>query len=966
MTGRGHVSSPNRPVGLPGFNMHEPHLFAPVLLDAISDGVLAFDRECRYTLWNAVMERISGLPAAEVIGKHAFTLFPFLVETGESVYFEQALRGETVSSHHRPFTVPSTGKRGFFEGHYRPLRDRDDNIVGGLGVIRDVTAEQQLKEREESLHLHYRVLQSMREGVSVSDEDGVILYTNPAEDAMFGYAPGELCGQHVTAQNAYPPEENARRVAAVMETLRREGIWVGEWLNRRKDGTTFTTRAKITAFETNGKRLWVCVQDDVTQEKAAEQALKRRSDELRLALEASRMGPWQWDAATDVVTFSEAAARIFGIPPGPQMTWTAMRELLHPDDREHARTAVEAAIAQHGDYDIEYRVNRPGGESCWVSAKGRATYDAQGKVRGMLGVVQDVTERKRAEQALIDETRAVETINRVGQLLAAELDLRNLLQALTDAATEISDAQFGSFFYNAVNERGEYYMLYTLSGASRDAFKDFPMPRNTEIFGRTFRGEGVVRLDDVTKDPRYGKSAPYYGMPPGHLPVRSYLAVPVLSRTGKVLGGLFVGHERPAVFTSRHERLVTGIAAQAAIALDNARLYQQARDAEKEARQHAAQLSEADRRKDDFLAVLAHELRNPLGAISNALHVMGATPSDSPKHVRAREVALRQVLQQQRLVDDLLDVSRIARGKIQLQLDFLDFARVVREATADHQLALETAGLTLLMEIPDERLVVRGDRARLTQIIGNLLDNARKFTPRGGTVRVRVERANGNVVLVVRDSGVGIEPDTLPLLFSPFAQAERTLDRSQGGLGLGLALVRGFVELHPGGRVEVLSEGPDTGTEFKVSLTLEERPAPSDEPASASPHRGLRVLVVEDIQDVADTMAELLELLGCQSRVAYSGLQGLEAAREFRPDVIFCDIGLPHGITGYDFAQELRADPATAATRLIALSGYGTEADRHRSRESGFDLHLTKPVQPDQLLKALHEVSLRSGDQRDS
>jgi PAS domain S-box-containing protein len=902
------------------------------------------------------------LAASDVIGRHAFTLFPFLVGTGEDKFFLEALAGRSADSLERPYTVPATGRQGFFEGRYRPVKDGEGVVVGGFAVIRDVTASRVLKEREESLKLYFRVLESMKEGVSVSDQDGVIIYTNPAEDAMFGYEPGELHGQHVTVQNAYPPEENARRVSAVIETLKRDGLWVGEWLNRRKDGTAFVSRAQITAFESGGKKLWVCVQEDITRERADERALRQSAEHLALALEAAQLGSWQWDAATDMVSFSERAAAIFGIEPGPQMTWTRMRDLLHPDDRDRARLAVEAAVAERGNYDIEYRVNRPTGGQCWVSARGRATYSADGTALSMLGVVHDITARKAAEQALVEETRAIETISRIGQVLAAELDLQKLLQALTDAATEISDAQFGSFFYKVNDERGESYMLYTLSGARREDFARFPMPRNTAIFGPTFRGEGVIRLDDVQRDPRYGKSPPYHGMPPGHLPVRSYLAVPVSSRTGEILGGLFFGHAQPGIFTQRHERLVTGLAAQAAIALDNARLYQQAREAEQRARERANELVEADRRKDDFLAVLAHELRNPLGAISNALEVMGRSSADDARFRRAREAAVRQVVQQRRLIDDLLDVSRIARGKIELQLAVLDLRNLVHQAVADHQLGLENAGLRLEVDLPADPVHVRGDAARLTQVVGNLLDNARKFTPRGGTVSVRLLREGTMAMLAVRDTGVGVDPEVLPKLFTPFAQAQRTLARSQNGLGLGLALVKGLLGLH-GGHVEAFSARPGLGTEFIVRLDV--MPGPEREPevetleSKSAVTTGFRVLIIEDIPDVAETLSALLALSGCEPRIVTSGQSGLAAAREFRPDVILCDLGLPGGMSGHEAARHLRRDPANAETSLIALTGYGAEEDQRRSREAGFDLHLTKPVQPQHLLAAIAACAKR-------
>lgn len=298
-------------------------------------------------------------------------------------------------------------------------------------------------------------------------------------------------------------------------------------------------------------------------------------DERELLAEAlmfAKLGYWQWDAASDVVTLSAPACAIFGIS-DRQMTWSAMRDLLLEPDRDEARKAVEAAIVSHSDYDIEYRVRRPIDYNIvWVSARGRAKY-SNDSVVGMVGVVEDVTRRKEREAALEEERHSLEILTRTGALIGAELDLEKLVQAVTDAAVELTHAEFGAFFYNVINADGESYTLYTLSGAPREAFSRFPMPRNTAVFGPTFEGAGIVRSDDILKDPRYGKNEPYYGMPKGHLPVCSYLAAPVLARSGEVLGGLFFGHPEVGKFDQRTESIVAGIAGQASIAIDNSRMY---------------------------------------------------------------------------------------------------------------------------------------------------------------------------------------------------------------------------------------------------------------------------------------------------------------------------------------------------------------------------------------------------------
>jgi PAS domain S-box-containing protein len=373
--------------------------------------------------------------------------------------------------------------------------------------------------------------------------------------------------------------------------------------------------------------------------------------------------------------------------------------------------------------------------------------------------------------------------------------------------------------------------------------------------------------------------------------------------------------------------------------------------------QRAEALAEADRQKDQFLAMLAHELRNPLGGISNAVQLLKQLGPAEPRVTRAREIIERQVAHQARLVDDLLDVSRITKGKIVPRRERLDLLRLVRESAEDARGMIEAAGLALHVELPDEPVGVIGDATRLAQVIGNLLHNSAKFTDPGGSVTVRlsevVEGEGPLAVLSVSDTGIGIEPEMLPRVFETFTQADRSLDRSRGGLGLGLALVKGLVELH-GGDVRATSRGPGWGAELSVRLPIAAAPAVAREvanPASA-PLGPSRILIVEDNLDAAESLRDLLELCDCTVEAVYTGPTGLEAARQFRPEVVLCDLGLP-GMDGYQVAAALRRDPDMAGARLIAISGYGQEEDQRRAREAGFELHLIKPVDFAELRRVL-------------
>jgi signal transduction histidine kinase/CheY-like chemotaxis protein len=434
------------------------------------------------------------------------------------------------------------------------------------------------------------------------------------------------------------------------------------------------------------------------------------------------------------------------------------------------------------------------------------------------------------------------------------------------------------------------------------------------------------------------------------LGLRSVMIVP-LSARGRTLGAITF------VTTADSGRrygpddldLAEELARRAAMAIDNARLYREAQEA-------LRVRDEADRRKDQFLAMLGHELRNPLAPLRNAVEVLRMQGAEPATVAWARDLIDRQTAHLTHLVDELLDASRIARGKIRLQRQGLDLAVLVRASAQDHRPELESAGLTLEVDTPPGPVWVNGDGVRLAQVIGNLLNNARKFTDRGGRVTVSLRQAVGQAVVGVRDTGIGIDPAVLPGLFQVFNQVPTSLDRSQGGLGLGLALVKGLVELHGGG-VSAASDGPGRGTEISFRLPVAEgEEAPAAAPQARPEVRPCKVLIVEDNHDAADTLRMLLGLAGHEVAVAYSGPEGVARARQLLPDAVLCDLGLP-GMSGFDVARTLRGDPATAAARLIAVSGYGQEEDHRKARAAGFDHALVKPVDLAEVLGLLGETN---------
>jgi PAS domain S-box-containing protein len=385
-------------------------------------------------------------------------------------------------------------------------------------------------------------------------------------------------------------------------------------------------------------------------------------------------------------------------------------------------------------------------------------------------------------------------------------------------------------------------------------------------------------------------------------------------------------------------------------------------DLDERVRERTQALEEADRHKSEFLDVLSHELRNPLAPILSGIFVLESLPPASPQAGRARAAIRRQAEHLTRIVDDLLDVTRIARGKVRLRRDVFDLVELVRRTCEDHGILFEGVDVAMRVAVPDGPVPVDADPTRIAQVVGNLLSNASKFTPPGGAVTVGLAVAGDRAEITVTDTGIGIYPEQLVRLFQPFAQEERGLARTRGGLGLGLALSKGLVELH-GGDLAATSEGPGRGARFVVSLPLAQQRgelvaiAPARSGGGVPPAR--RVVVIEDNVDAARTLADVLEVLGYEVRVALDGTSGLALARALSPDVVVCDIGLPD-VDGYQVARLVRSDAALRTVRLIALSGYAGPEDRERSRRAGFDAHLAKPARLDELTALLGEPGARA------
>lgn len=498
-----------------------------------------------------------------------------------------------------------------------------------------------------------------------------------------------------------------------------------------------------------------------------------------------------------ITSWNKSAERIFGYTER-EIVGKHISMIIPPDRMEEEADIIRMMKAGQKTGHFETVRIRKGGMPIELSISVSPIRNAAGEIIGASKIARDITLQKQAEQAMRRYTERLEVINDTGRAIAAELNANNILQKVTDATTRLSGAAFGAFFYNKTDAAGEIYTLFTIAGASRAAFEKLGMPRNTAVFSKTFSGEGPFRSPDITRDPRYGHNAPHKGMPEGHLPVVSYLAVPVLSASGLVIGGLFFGHPQPNRFDEEHEKLVVAIASLAGIALEKAKLYEE--------------VQTLNERKDEFIGFASHELKTPLTTLKGYLQLAERAPAAMPELVPKLN---KQVDRLNAIISDLLDLSKISGGALDfhfvpssLHALLRDAAEMIRAGTGTHEIELE---------LTRDDVWIPMDAPKMGQVLTNLLSNAVKFSPQAGRVKMSMEKFGDRVRIAVQDWGPGIPEEHGEKIFSRFYRIDRERNRTPG-LGLGLYLSREIVTAHHG-RIWVESE-PGVGSVFHVELPL--------------------------------------------------------------------------------------------------------------------------------------------------
>jgi PAS domain S-box-containing protein len=783
--------------------------------------------------------------------------------------------------------------------------------------------------------------------------EGLIISWNAAATRIYGHKQSDAVGQHITA--LIPPEFRDEEQRILDKVRRGERVAHFETTRATKDGRR--VRVSLAVSPVRDATGTVIAASETARDIEAQKLAERATAQLAAIVEFSDDAVVSKTLDGIIQSWNKGAQRIFGYTP-EEMIGKPITTIIPPELQGEESMIMErirnGLPVEHFDTT---RIAKDG-HRVSISLTVSPIRNAQGKVIGASKIARDVSQRKRAERELVESRRrlaaeaaALVRLSEASTRLWQSRSLASGLDEVLRTVKELTGATKGNV--QLVNAGRNTLSIVAYDGFDAGflaAFEHLSMDNSRAACGRALASGGPVAIEDVLTDPAY---AEYHDIARA-AGYRAVVSVPLFGADGSKLGAIsvhFPSPHRPAEAEMRRLQLYCR---QASDFIQRIRL-------EHTLRQREDALREADSRKNEFLALLAHELRNPIAPIRYALAMMRKPGASAEQRARAEDIIDRQAAHMGRLLDDLLDVSRITRGSLELRKSVTTLDSAVATAVEAAQPFIDAKHHALKIELPDHVVRMEADPARLAQILSNLLINAAKFTPEGGRIELEATNGDRDVTVTVRDNGIGIGPELMPRLFTLLAQPQPALDRSENGLGVGLALVRGLVHLH-GGTIEARSAGPGRGSEFIVRLPVGAAAAQEEKPhdAGQAGSAGLRVLVVDDNRDAADSCAMLLELSGHRARTAYNGTQALQLGENLLPHVVLLDIGLPD-LNGYEVARRIRATAWGAHLPLVAVTGWGKEEDRERAFAAGFDHHLTKPVAPEAVASLVTTFSQPAG-----
>ena len=892
------------------------------IIDGSPSPIFLKDLQGRFLAINKRLEGMLGMSRERLKGMTDYDLFP----TERADLFREHDR--QVAQTRRPVDVEEVadlpdGHHVFLASKF-PLVDSAGRLYGVGAISHDITER---KQAEDLARRYATLLRLSQDAIHVRRLSGQIEFWNDGAEELYGFTELEALGKdaYELLQTLGPTS-----MAELDATLSRVGHWEGELVNRSKKGRLVTVSVRMQLVRDKDGVEWVLQSGhDISERKRAEQALYDSQTRLAAIVDSIADGFYALDRQWRITHMNDTALRYFH-KAREEVLGRSLLEIFP----EFAGSVFETELRRAMESGDPIRVHAPS-----VVTDRTVELFAYPGADNLTVLFRDVTERELQTRRVQRLTQLYAVLSQANEMIVRTRDEAHIFQEVCRIVTEqmaLPLAWIGLV-------EGRLVKPVAASGPSAAYLGGIRVEVEGELgqgpTGTCIREDRAMVNDDFESNPLlspWRESALRHG-------IRASAAFP-LHKQGKVVGALTLYSPQRAAFDSEQVMLLLALAADVSYALDAIEAERLRAEAEHALRESERELRDADARKNEFLAMLSHELRNPLAPIKNSLYILQHVRGDGEQVQRAEAVIERQVAHLTSLVDDLLDVTRVTRGKIRLEKEQVNLDELVGRTVEDHRDLFAKTGVKLALRPSGARLMVHADRTRLTQVVGNLLQNAVKFTPKGGTTTISVEsREDGQAAVLVCDTGAGIGADILPHVFEPFTQADRTLDRSKGGLGLGLALVKGLVEMHDGG-VAARSEGPGKGAEFEVvlpTISLSDITEPRPLIAQA-PYQPRRVLIIEDNRDAADSLCEVLDLFNHSAMVAYSGDEGLEKARAHRPDVVLCDIGLP-GMDGHEVARAIRADASLSATTLVALTGYAAPEDLARSHEAGFDYHLAKP-----------------------
>lgn len=899
-----------------------------LFLEHAKDYALALlDADEHVREWLGGAEAITGWSSEEVVGKSIDVMFtPEDVAVGR-IEDEFALAAKTGYAQDPRWHVRKDGSRFFAEGVTTAFRDDAGRLQGYGKIFRDTTAqrmaEDALRQNREQLQL---VLNSAGDGIYSTAADGSCSLMNPAGAAMLGYQPEELVGRaihdlihhHHADGSPYPLEECPIAQAAQA----RAAVSVDDEVFWRKDGVPVSVRYSVNPMLGDDGSISgaVVAFTNITARKQAEAALRESEERLRFVMDCMPQKTFTATPSGEISYFNPPWKEFTGVALAEILSWGWTR-LIHPDDLEESLQVWKGSAQTGEPFQMEHRLRDSDGHYHWHLSRSLPMRDDAGQVLMWVGSTTDIQDLKTAEFELGEKLRSEQRhaalltdLAAASRAMNAVLSVEAIIKILAEQAREIL---------------GAHQAIVSLTAGNLSSLDTASLPDN---HGDDWAAQSGEEFNVYKEQGAAGEqSAPA---------LSGGLTVPLVGLGDKGLGTVQVFDKGQGEFSEEDEVILAQLAAIAAVGIQNASLYDS--------------LREQDQRKNEFLATLAHELRNPLAPLRTGLDLLRFSESDE-RTLKVRGMMERQLDHMVRLVDDLMDVSRVSRGKVELKRSPIPLRTVVDTAVEATASLIEAANHKLVMAVPDDAIYVNGDLTRLAQVLNNLLNNAAKYTPSGGTIELSAELEENWIVIRVADNGVGLSKRMLPKVFDLFTQAGPSLNEFQSGLGIGLSLVKKLVEMH-GGSVMAESEGIGKGSTFTVKLPTAQESArwsePSAEPGNTTEPPGRRILVVDDNIDAAEALAMLLELGGHQVRVAHNGAGAKKVAHDFLPDAAFLDLGLPD-FSGHEVATAMREDAELKDIVLIAVTGWGSEEDRRRSRAAGFDLHLTKPVSASAVSAAL-------------